>query len=179
MPPACWLRLPDVPSAAQRAPASWARVEDWKGGQGMKIIGWGAGVHVRQTSAPWAGYRMSPSDRHPLSPLALRVRLPRRCTHPAIPPSTRDPALAPEPCWWRGCVQPRVREPWGARYPGGRCGRRWVQSPLMEASGGVAGTQGFPARILVIDTWPRGRVGLGGCGEAGGTVLRDQAAHGR
>ena len=145
----------------------------------MKINGWGEGVHVRQTRAPCAGYRMSPSGRHPLSPLALRVRVPRRCTHPTIPPSTRDPALALEPGWWRGCVQPRVREPWGARYPGGRCGRRWVQSPLMEASRGVAGTQGFPARILVIDTWPRGRVGLGGCGEVGGTVLRGQTAHER
>lgn len=36
----------------------------------------------------------------------------------------------------------------------------------------VTRIHGPPGRVLFIDTWPQGRMGLGDCGEVGGTVMR-------
>ena len=41
----------------------------------------------------------------------------------------------------------------------------------------MPGTQSLLGRVLIINTRPQGRVGLGNCGEVGGTVMRGQRVH--
>lgn len=41
----------------------------------------------------------------------------------------------------------------------------------------MPGTQSLLGRVLIINTWSQGRVGLGNCGEVDGTVMRGQTVH--
>lgn len=70
----------------------------------------------------------------------------------------------------------------GEGRPGCSRSRRTLRAPLpaKPPNGGpraVPGTQSLLGRVLIINTWSQGRVGLGNCGEVDGTVMRGQTVH--